>query len=161
MSIAADPCFHDSAAAYRVLERVLWLRGPVCPHCGNVGHAYRIAANPKRRVRYGLWRCAEKPCGKQFTAVIGTPFEASHVPMHKWLQAVYLVTASPTAIGPSELSRWLGVSRKTAGQMALRLEPMTGAFDMHDESDIAFNLEPEMIADRHGRLFSGHQSRRR
>ena len=36
MSVLSKPYFHDEAAAFSHLESVLWLEGPVCPHCGSV-----------------------------------------------------------------------------------------------------------------------------
>lgn len=61
MSVLSKPYFHDEEAAFRYLESVVWQDGTVCPHCGNVDQArlYRIAPNPEKRVRFGLWKCGE------------------------------------------------------------------------------------------------------
>jgi len=73
MSILNRPYFRDEEAAHRFLEGIVWPHGPECPHCGSIGSAYGIAANPEKRVRHGLWKCRE--CRKQFTVKIGTVFE--------------------------------------------------------------------------------------
>lgn len=132
MSILSKPLFHNEKAAFEYLESVLWPDGPVCPHCGVVEGAYKIAPNLKKKVRMGLWKCAD--CRKQFTVTVGTLFERSHVPLHKWLQATYLMCASKKAISAHQLHRILEVTYKTAWFMAHRIregmregfEPMGG-----------------------------------
>ena len=42
-----------------------------------------------KSTRIGLYKCYV--CRKPFTVKIGTIFEDSHVPMHLWLQAIYLL----------------------------------------------------------------------
>ena len=78
MSIADNPIFHDAETAREWLEMQLWPDGPVCPHCGMVGAAYRLRG---KKQRAGLWKC--KGCSEQFTVTIGTIFEGSHVPLNK------------------------------------------------------------------------------
>jgi transposase-like protein len=121
MSILSKPYFHDEEAAFAKLEELLWPDGTVCPHCGAVGHAYKVKANPERRVRYGLWRCAEKECRKQFTVKIKTVFEHSRVPLHKWFQAVFLMASSKKGISANQLARTLEVTVKTGWFMAHRI----------------------------------------
>ena len=55
--------FHNEAAARALIESVRWPNGPVCSHCGTVGHAYAVAG------RDGLYRCAEKACRKDFSSL--------------------------------------------------------------------------------------------
>ena len=62
MSIADNPIFHDAEAAREWLEAQLWPDGPVCPHCGLVGAAYRLRG---KKQRAGLYKC--KGCNEQFT----------------------------------------------------------------------------------------------
>jgi transposase-like protein len=65
--------------------------------------AYKIAANPAKRVRYGLWKCRD--CRKQLTWKVGTVFEHARVPLHKALQATYLLCSSKKGISSNQLSR--------------------------------------------------------
>ena len=59
MSILNRPYFRDEEAAFAFLESILWRDGTVCPHCGVIGTAIKIKANPAKRVRYGLWKCRD------------------------------------------------------------------------------------------------------
>lgn len=119
MSILSRPYFHDEEAAFAEAERVLWPQGPECPHCGVVDDAHKIPANPEKRVRHGLYRC--NGCKKQFTARVGTVFEASKVPLHKWLQVVYLMTSSKKGVSAHQIHRALEVTYKTAWFMCHRV----------------------------------------
>ncbi len=119
MSNLSPPHLHDEEAAYAYLEAILWPNGPVCPHCGGAERIVRIPANPGKRVRHGLHRCHD--CGRQFTVKVGTVFEASKVPLRKWLQAVVLMASSKKGISSHQLHRTLGVTYKTAWFMSHRL----------------------------------------
>ncbi len=90
-----------------------------CPHCGEAERIYRIAANPAKKVRLGLHKCAS--CRKQFTVKVGTVFESSHVPLHVWLQAMHLMCSSKKGISSNQLHRTLGVTLKTAWFMSHRI----------------------------------------
>ena len=118
MSILSKPYFHDEDAAYEKVESIVWPQGPVCPHCGNAdeNRVYRLQGKTHRP---GLRKCAE--CRKQFTVKIGTIFESSHVPLHKWLQAIFLLAASKKGISANQLHRTLEVTLKTAWFMAHRI----------------------------------------
>lgn len=117
------PHFHDEDAARAYLEGLRWPSGPVCPHCGSVNKAYTTK-------RIGKYRCGSKECRKDFTVKVGTVFEASHIPLHKWLLAAYLLCASKKGVSSHQLMRMLDVTYKTAWFMTHRLrEAMkTGLF---------------------------------
>ena len=115
------PIYHDEAAARAHLEAQRWPDGPVCPHCGVVDNATRLAGEAHRP---GLLEC--RACRKQFSVTIGTLFERSHVPLHKWVLAVHLVTSSKKGMSAHQLHRMLKVTYKTAWFMAHRIrEAMT------------------------------------
>lgn len=130
MSVLSAPYFHDEAAAFAKLESVIWPEGPVCPHCGNRKKVYAIKANPDQRVRHGLKKCGA--CRKQFTVKVGTVFEHGRIPLHKMLQAVYLMCASKKGVSAKQLERTLEVTYKTAWFLAHRIrEAMrTGDLDV-------------------------------
>ncbi len=117
-----DPIFNDEAAAWKHFEAIRWPDGPVCPHCGVINSADPIIG---KTARHGLYRCRE--CVKQFTATVGTVYERSHIPMHKWLLATHLMCASKKGISAHQLFRSLGFgSYRTAWFMAHRIrEAMT------------------------------------
>jgi transposase-like protein len=121
MSILNATFFQSEPAAYEKLESLLWPQGSECPHCGLVNDASRIPANPEKKVRHGLYRCNAKECGKQFTVTVGTVFESSHIPLHKWLQAAYLMNSSKKGISAKQIERTLQISYKSAWFMMHRL----------------------------------------
>ena len=127
MSILSKTYFHDEASAFEHLEAVLWPEGPICPHCGSVDKVYALKGvrtkpskkNPEGIERHGLKKCAA--CRKQFTVRVGTVFESSHIPLTKWLQAVYLMTCSKKGISAHQLHRILEITYKAAWFMTHRI----------------------------------------
>lgn len=115
-SALSAPHFHNEEAAYAFVEARIWPEGPVCPHCGGVE---RIGKMGGKSTRVGTYKCYQ--CRKPFTVKIGTIFEASHVPMHIWLQAMYLIAGSKKGISSNQLHRTLGVTLKTAWFMSHRI----------------------------------------
>jgi transposase-like protein len=111
--------FHDEDAARAHFEALRWPLGTVCPHCGSVDNA---TAMKGATTRPGLWKCKAKECRKPFTAVMGTVYEKSHIPLHKWLLATHLMVSSKKGISAHQLYRMLGFgSYKTAWFMAMRI----------------------------------------
>jgi Transposase zinc-ribbon domain len=109
MATIQDPQYHDEDVARAHLERLMWPDGPVCPHCGVVGKAYRLRGETTRK---GLYKCAS--CREPFTVTIGTIFEDSHIPLHKWLLAIHLMCSSKKGISAHQLWRNLwGVDEET------------------------------------------------
>jgi transposase-like protein len=112
MSALSRPEFHGEEAAFAHLERIIWGDAPVCPHCGGLDRITKVKANPAKRIRVGLWRCGD--CKKQFTVKVGTVFEHMRLPLHKALQAVYLITSSKKGISAHQLHRTLEITYKSA-----------------------------------------------
>ncbi|MDT8758194.1 IS1595 family transposase [Sphingomonas psychrotolerans] len=119
MSVLSKAYFHDEEAAFAYLESKLWPEGPVCVHCGGVERITKVKANPAKRIRAGLWRCGQ--CKSQFTVKVGTVFEHARMPLHKMLQAVYLMTSSKKGVSAHQLHRMLEVTYKTAWFLAHRI----------------------------------------
>jgi transposase-like protein len=136
-----EPHFTDEDKAREYLEKMRWPDGVVCPHCGLVGEAYRITVKEKtaeeieamrasgkrvRKPRKGLWKCAG--CREQFTVTVKSIFEDSHIPLHKWLLAIHLLTASKKGMSAHQLMRMLDIKQyKSAWFMAHRIRyAMTG-----------------------------------
>jgi transposase-like protein len=113
------PHLINEDAAFEYVEARLWPTGAVCPHCGTVGEASKAKGKTTRK---GLWNC--RACRKPFTVRMGTVFESSHVPMHIWLQAIYLVCSSKKGISTRQLQRTLGGSMKTAWFLGHRIREM-------------------------------------
>ena len=125
MSKLSKTAFHSEAQAFEFLEKTLWPDGAICPHCGSIGKATKLqtseADNGKRAARTGLWKCNEKECRKQFTVKVGTVFEHGRIPLHKMLQAVYLINYSKKGISSHQLHRVLGITYKSAWFLSHRI----------------------------------------
>jgi transposase-like protein len=119
--------YSDEPAAWEFLESIRWPNGPVCPHCGTVGHAYFLKPKQPRTSRTGkvshrrLWKCGERQCGKQFTVLVGTIFESSKIPLSKWLLAFHLMCANKNGVAAYELHRTLEISYEAAWFMSHRI----------------------------------------
>ncbi len=113
--------FSTEESAIRYLEARLWPDGPVCPHCGVIGEAFRIRSKEgtKNKMRPGLWKCSG--CRKTFRVTVGTIFEDSHIPLHKWMMATHLMCASKKGISAHQLHRMLGIGYRAAWFMAHRI----------------------------------------
>jgi transposase-like protein len=116
MSILNAPYFQNEEAAYAKLESIVWPHGPVCPHCGTMERMKRMGGEATRP---GLYKCYA--CRKQSRVTVGTVFESSHVKLHVWLQAVFLMCSSKKGISSNQLARVLGVTVKTGWFMSQRI----------------------------------------
>jgi transposase-like protein len=168
VSMLSQKYFQSEKAAFRHLEAALWPDGPICPHCGVVDQAGRLKGvrskpskkNPEGVVLHGRWKCYA--CRKQFTVTVGTIFERAHIPLHKCLQAVHLMTASKKGISAHQLHRTLEITYKSAWFLAMRireamrdgtLAPMGGAGSII-EADETFYGQVEGEPKRRG---TGHK----
>jgi hypothetical protein len=124
MSIISRPYFWDEQAAHAKLEEIVWPNGPLCTRCGATD---RIGAVTGKGARAGLKFCCR--CRKQFRATVGTMFEGSHVPLHKWFQACFLLSAAAGVISPYQLHLRLEVTNKTALGIVHRLAAIIESAD--------------------------------
>ena len=124
----SHPYLGDEPAARAKLEAIVWPQGPICPHCGEADRIAAVGRGARERAKF----CGR--CGRQFRATFGTLFEGSHVPLHKWFQACFLLTASNCAISAHQLHLRLEVATKTSSRMRRRLAPaIVGASAGADE----------------------------
>src|SRR5262249_32702556 len=112
---------------FAFLEALLWADGTVCPKCGTIGQSGKIEGqrskaskkNPEGVERHGLWKCYA--CRQQFTVRVGTVFESAHIPLHKMLQAVYLLSSSKKGISAHQIHRALEITYKSAWFLCHRI----------------------------------------
>ena len=116
MSVLSQAQLHDEVEAFKWVEAILWPSGPVCPFCGVIGKHYDLG-----KTRIGLRKCCAKECRKQFTVRVGTIFESTHIPLHKWLQAIHLLCSSKKGFSSHQLHRVLEVTYKTAWFLSHRV----------------------------------------
>lgn len=108
--------FPDQETARVYLEGRLWPNGPKCPVCG-LGD--RITARAG-----GFYRCNQ--CKEDFTVRTGTIFERSHVPLHKWIYAMYLLVTARKGISSMQLAKEIGITQKSAWFVLGRLREACG-----------------------------------
>src|SRR6202051_1756602 len=96
--------FPNQESARRYFEGRLWPSGAICPICRS---GERITIR-----KAGFYRC--NACKEDFTVRTGTIFERSHIPLHKWVYAMYLVVTARKGISSMQLAKEIGVTQKTA-----------------------------------------------
>jgi transposase-like protein len=128
--------FADELSAHRYLERLLWPHGVACPFCGN---QERVGKLNGASTRLGAYKCYA--CRKSFTITHGTLLSSSHVPVHKWLQALYLTEGGAKQIRPHHLQQILNVSFKTASAMLRRISDAAAAAEQAESCELSESSE--------------------
>ena len=100
-----DAIFHDETTATAHIEASRWPNGPYCPFCGSF-NVHRMAG----KTQAGMFLCND--CRDKFTVRVGTVFERSQIPLHKWVLALHLMAASKKGMSSKQLQRMLGISYK-------------------------------------------------
>ena len=123
--------FPDEEAAVMYIESRRWPDGViVCPHCES--------ERTSRQRDYQYHQC--KDCRKKFTVRTGTIFERSHIPLNKWLFAMYILQTARKGVSSMQLSKELGITQKSAWFLLHRLreacdikaERMTGEVEVDE-----------------------------
>jgi transposase-like protein len=92
----------ESAVEY--LMPILWPEGPFCPYCGSKNH--------RSRRKLATFFCSD--CRQDFTIRTNTIFHRSHIPLNKWLFAMYIIVTARKGISSLQLSKEIGVTQKSA-----------------------------------------------
>lgn len=114
MSQFNAPHFQTPEAARAYLEALRWDGERVCPHCGTVNSSFATK-------KAGVYRCSSKECRKDFSVTTKSVMESSHIKLHIWLQAFYLMASSKKGVSSHQLHRALGVTYKTAWFLSHRI----------------------------------------
>ena len=107
--------FPDEQSAIDYLAKILWKDGAVCPYC----KGKRVSP---RKDNY--YRCND--CKKDFTIRVGTIFHRSHIKLHLWLYAMYLIVTARKGISSVQLSKELGISQVSAWFLLQRIRAACG-----------------------------------
>ena len=103
--------FGDEQACIDHLRAIRWKDGAFCPHCGSTKvYHFKDQRNHK---------CGD--CRMRFSIRVGTIFEDSKLPLHKWFVAIFLITSHKKGIASTQLAKDLGVTQKTAWFVLHRL----------------------------------------
>nr|WP_119059996.1 IS1595 family transposase [Dichotomicrobium thermohalophilum] len=94
------------------LESQRWPGGTVCPFCEQRA---TVKALPPEAMK-----------NKKGEPQIGTLYERSHIPLHKWLLATHLMCSSKKSMNAHQLHRMLGITYKSAWFMAHRIREGMG-----------------------------------
>src|SRR5690349_4591282 len=108
--------FPDEETARKYLEGRLWPNGTTCLECKG---KERITVR-----KDGYYRC--NACKLDFTVRTGTIFERSHVPLHKWLYAMYLLVTARKGISSMQLGKEIGITQKSAWFVLQRIREACG-----------------------------------
>ena len=108
--------FPDEPAAIEYIEGLRWADGVTCPHCNG--------SRTSRMKDSQYHQC--KDCRKKFTVRTGTVFERSHIPLDKWLYAMYILQTARKGVSSLQLSKEIGVTQKATWFMLHRLREACG-----------------------------------
>jgi transposase-like protein len=117
----AQKNFLDEQSCVDYLRNARWGERVSCPNCGGL----RIYHFSDGRT----FKCGG--CLKRFSVKVGTIFEASNLPLHKWFLAVDAIVRSSSEISSAQLAKTIDVTQKTAWFMLRRLRcaAMTKSFN--------------------------------
>ena len=114
--LLSDPVYHDEEAARLYIQEARWPDGVYCPFCGVLDDIRPLGGES---MGPGWFYCPA--CQDKFTVRVGSIFERSHIPLHKWLLAFRLMASSKKGISAHQLHRTLGITYKSAWFLAHRI----------------------------------------
>ncbi len=104
--------FPTEESAREWFERKIWPDGRHCPHCGSI----RTHEAGHRDMPY---RCTD--CRGYFSIKTGTVMHKSHLPLRKWVFAIYLEMTSLKGVSSMKLHRDIKISQPAAWYMLHRI----------------------------------------
>ena len=111
--------FPNPDVAREYLEARRWPNGVVCPLCSNGD-----SITARKGKREGYYHCGQ--CKREFTVRTGSIFERSHIPLNKWLYAIYLLMTARKGISSLQLGKEVGITQKSAWFLLQRLREACG-----------------------------------
>src|SRR5436190_19235646 len=101
----------DEQAAIDHFTAIRWQDGPFCPYCGSV----RVYHFSDKRTH----KCGD--CRQRFSIKVGTIFEDTKLPLHKWFMAIWLITSHKKGIASTQLAKDIKITQKSAWFVLHRL----------------------------------------
>ena len=106
--------FPDEKAAIQWLEEQRWPGGErFCPDCGSLDYAHTA------HHRSMPYRCRD--CRNYFSVAKGTVMERTHIPLRKWVIALYLMTTNLKGVSSMKIHRELDLPQNTAWFLMQRI----------------------------------------
>jgi len=153
--------FPTDDACYEYLVALRWPNGASCPSCGST-KVYRLKAGKGRR-----WVCksSKDHAGKNynFSALVGTIFENTNIPLRTWFQTILLMCQSKKGVSALQIQRTLGLgSYRSAWYMCHRVrsamentdfQKLMGVVEV-DETYIGGNNRNRHAKDRKAKAYS-------
>jgi transposase-like protein len=93
------------------IENMRWPDGVTCPACKSDKISRIVARNQ--------FDCDS--CRYQFSATVGTIFHDTHLPLHKWFLATYLLCESKKGMSALQMQRMLKVAYRTSWYLCHRI----------------------------------------
>jgi transposase-like protein len=103
--------FGDDAKCRQSLENIRWPKGVLCPACKSDKISRILARNQ--------FDCDS--CRYQFSTTAGTIFHDTHLPLHKWFLATYLLCESKKGMSALQMQRMLNTTYRTAWYLCHRI----------------------------------------
>src|SRR6185312_5150642 len=124
----------DEAAAQDAFANLRWPNGVECPFCDGGKKVYEVSYNRTNKdgtetVRK-QWKCGA--CRQKFSVTSRSIFEGAHIPVGKWIYAIFSMCSSKKGVSANQLKRELNISYKSAWFMCHRVreamlqEPLAG-----------------------------------
>ena len=85
--------FPTEESAREWFEARVWPNGRYCPHCGSV-------RTHEAKHKFSPYRCTD--CRGYFSVKTGTVMNKSHIPLRKWVFAIYLHLTSLKGVSEHE-----------------------------------------------------------
>ncbi|TSD67519.1 IS1595 family transposase [Inquilinus sp. KBS0705] len=115
--------FSSQGTCIQHLEELRWQGEPQCPYCNSKQSSHR-----KDTYRH---QCNN--CNSSYSVSVGTIFEDTKLPLFKWFLAISLMLNAKKGLSTLQLGRDIGVNRKTAWYLQMRIRK---AMQEGDDSDL-------------------------
>ncbi len=108
--------FPTEKSAKKYITKRRWSDGVICPCCNTND---RITTRKSDDYRCNVFK-------NDFTVRTATIFERSHIPLQKWLYAMYLLMTARKGISSLQLAKEIGITQKSAWFMLQRIREACG-----------------------------------
>jgi len=115
--------FSSQETCIQYLEGLRWQNEPECPYC----------KSKQSSQRKGTHRHQCNNCNSSYSVLVGTIFEDTKLPLFKWFLAISLMLNAKKGLSALQLGRDIGVNRKTAWYLQMRIRK---AMQEGDDNDL-------------------------